>query len=85
MKIVFKSLSTETVRLLQSGGLDANHQKPESVISDGSGNPCRHCLTEIPEGEKMLILSYRPSENIHPYSETGRYFFVKNLANATPK
>jgi len=74
MDIVFKALPTKTVREFQAGGLDANNEKPESVKSDGSGNPCRHCLTEIPESEEMLILSYRPFDKINPYAETGPIF-----------
>ena len=36
--------------------------------------PCRHCLSEIPEGQDMLILSYKPFDEINPYSEIGPIF-----------
>ena len=74
MNIIFMALSTDVVREYQNGKLDANEQKPESVISDGSGNPCRHCFTEIPEGKRMLILAYRPENKINPYAEIGPIF-----------
>jgi len=57
--INFVSMNTKEVRRLQNGGLDANDQSPEKVLSDGAGNPCRHCLENIDEGEEMLILAYR--------------------------
>lgn len=70
----YTALDTATVRNLQAGGLDANGQKPERATSEGSGNPCRHCLCEIPEGAEMLILSHRPFPNLQPYAETGPIF-----------
>ena len=70
----FIALPTEAVRQLQNGGLDANGRIPESAVSDGEGNPCRHCLCEIPAGEKMLVLAYRPFPDLQPYAEVGPLF-----------
>lgn len=67
----YVALPTDTVRALQSGALDANGQTPERHISNGSANPCRHCLRNIPKGAEMLILSYKPFDGAHPYAETG--------------
>ena len=72
--INFVSVNTKEVRNLQSGGLDANGQVPEKVFSDGEGNPCRHCLENINEGEEMLILAHRPFGDIQPYAEMGPIF-----------
>ena len=70
----FVSIDTKKVRHLQNGGLDANGQEPEIAISDGAGNPCRHCLENIEEGEEMLILAHRPFKEIQPYAELGPIF-----------
>ena len=66
MAISFKALATDEVRKLQKGGLDINGQRPEVAISDGGGNPCRHCLQDIPAGEEMLIVAFRPFPAPHP-------------------
>ena len=60
MPILFTPIATETARRYQAGGKDANGQRPEQALSDGDGNPCRHCLRFIPKGRGMLILSRRP-------------------------
>ena len=70
----FVGLPTSEVRALQSGGLDANGQRPERRQSDGVGNPCRHCLEDIEAGEEMLVLSYRPFPTPQPYAEAGPIF-----------
>ncbi len=67
----FIALATETTRALQAGGLDANGQAPERQVSDGSGVPCRHCLSDVAAGEPFLILAHRPFPEIQPYAETG--------------
>ena len=74
MKPKFLALPTEAVRALQAGGLDAHGQLPQESVSDGAGNPCRHCLRDIPAGESMLVLAYRPFLTLHPYAETGPIF-----------
>jgi hypothetical protein len=58
----------------RAGNADAYGMTPEKCISDGDGNPCRHCLRDIPAGAPMLILAYRPFESLGPYSETGPIF-----------
>ena len=70
----FIALATETVRALQAGSPDANAQPPERDISDGSGVPCRHCLSDVAAGESFLILAHRPFPEAQPYAETGPIF-----------
>jgi len=72
--IHFTALPTDEVRALQSGGPDAYGNTPERAVSDGQGNPCRHCLRQIPEGAAMLILAHRPFPALQPYAETGPIF-----------
>ncbi|AHD02390.1 DUF1203 domain-containing protein [Leisingera methylohalidivorans] len=68
------ALPTEIVRILQDGGPDAHGRMPERTVSDGGGNPCRHCLRYIPAGAGMLILAHRPFPEAQPYAETGPVF-----------
>lgn len=70
----FTAMPTDLVRDFQSGGADAYGNAPEHATSDGKGNPCRHCLRNIPEGAEMLILAHRPFDGLHPYAETGPIF-----------
>lgn len=72
--IRFTPIPTETVRAYQAGGLDANGQPPERHISDGAGNPCRHCLGMVPKGARMLVLAHRPFPAPQPYAEIGPIF-----------
>ena len=74
MPITFHGLPTDAVRTLQRGGMDANGQPPERGMSDGDGNPCRHCMEMISEGEAMLVLAHRPFETVNPYAEVGPVF-----------
>ena len=74
MTIHFHALPTNDVRALQRGGPDANGQPAEQSVSDGGGNPCRHCLQEIPKGQGMLILAWRPFTELQPYAECGPIF-----------
>ena len=71
---VCTALLTDAVRALQAGGPDANGMPPERSVSDGAGNPCRHCLRPIPEGAPMLVLAYRPFPAPQPYAEIGPIF-----------
>ncbi len=71
---MFKALPTSEVIAYRNGALDAHGTPPERGISNGSGNPCRHCLKLIPKGEEMLILAYRPFKATHPYAEVGPIF-----------
>ena len=76
-KLKIKALPTNIVRKIQRGGLDNNQQKPEIQISNGNGNPCRHCLKLIKEGEELLILSYKPFTATHAFTESGPIFLHK--------
>jgi hypothetical protein len=70
----YVAIPTDLVRALQAGGPDANGQVPERKLSDGGGNPCRHCLRMIPEGAGMLVLAHRPFLAPQPYAEVGPIF-----------
>lgn len=70
----FVAIPTDVVRAYQTGGPDANGQVPERQVSDGGGNPCRHCLKMIPAGEGMLVLAHRPFPAPQPYAELGPIF-----------
>ncbi len=70
----FVALPTETTGELRAGKHDANGQPPERHVSDGSGTPCRHCMTEVEAGETFLILAYRPFPEPQPYAEVGPIF-----------
>lgn len=72
--IRFTALPTDQVQALQAGSPDAYGAAPERAVSDGNGNPCRHCLNDIAEGAEMLILAHRPFPAPQPYAETGPIF-----------
>ncbi len=72
--LTYSAMPTQDARHFQDGGADAFGMKPEHAISDGHGNPCRHCLREIPPGAGMLILAYKPFRSTHPYAEVGPLF-----------
>lgn len=74
MPLRYVAIPTPSARALQAGGVDAYGQVPEIVVSDGKGNPCRHCLRHIPAGAKMLVLAYRPFLRAQPYAEIGPVF-----------
>lgn len=78
----FVAISTKVVRVLQAGGPDANGQLPERKLSDGGGNPCRHCLRLIPEGAGMLVLAHRPFPAPQPYAEVGPIFLCAEPCEA---
>ncbi|MGV8985587.1 MAG: DUF1203 domain-containing protein [Cypionkella sp.] len=78
----FTPIATETARHYQMGGPDANGQVPERTISDGEGNPCRHCLRMIPQGAGMLILAHRPFPAPQPYAEVGPIFLCAEPCEA---
>ena len=70
----FEAIPTDIVRAFRSGSLDANDMAPERFISDGSGIPCRHCLSDVAEGDPVLVLAYRPFPERQPYAEIGPIF-----------
>lgn len=73
MPIRFVALDTDVVRALREGGRDANGQEPERRAASG-GEPCRHCMQPMREGEPMLILAFRPFPALQPYAEVGPIF-----------
>ncbi len=74
MPIRYEAMPTDLVRALQAGAADANGQPAERRVSDGGGNPCRHCLTDIEAGAPMLVLAHRPFPSAQPYAEQGPIF-----------
>ena len=68
------ALPTDIVRAYQSGAPDAFGLPSEHSVSNGHGNPCRHCLRDIPAAAKMLILAYKPFASMQPYAEVGPIF-----------
>lgn len=72
--IRFTPIPTETMRFYQAGGPDANGQTPERHVSDGGGNPCRHCLAMVPKDTGLLVLAHRPFPAPQPYAELGPIF-----------
>ncbi|MBL9073012.1 DUF1203 domain-containing protein [Tabrizicola sp.] len=78
----YTAIPTATARHYQAGRPDANGQVPERAVSDGGGNPCRHCLKMIPEGAAMLILAHRPFPAPQPYAEVGPIFLCANPCEA---
>lgn len=78
----FTPIPTAIARACQSGAPDANGQVPERHISDGDGNPCRHCLRMIPQGAPMLILAHRPFPAPQPYAEIGPIFLCADACQA---
>lgn len=73
----FTGMPTEDAVHLWNGGRDAYDRLPETIISDGDGYPCRHCLSNIDHGEAVLVLAYRPFPDLQPYAETGPIFLHK--------
>ena len=78
----FTPIPTAIVRAYQAGGADANGQTSERHISDGDGNPCRHCLKMIPAGAGMLILAHRPFPTPQPFAELGPIFLCADKCAA---
>jgi len=75
--IQFSAMPTADAEALWSGGRDAYDRLPETMISDGPGHPCRHCLRNIRAGEELLVFAYRPFPEVQPYAETGPIFLHK--------
>ena len=74
MQIRYTPMPDHEAQAFQSGKPDAYGAIPERQISNGVGNPCRHCLRDIPAGQEMLVFAYRPFEALQPYAETGPVF-----------
>ncbi len=71
---IFTALPSSDVIGFRNGAPDAHGNPPEKATSDGAGNPCRHCLQNIPKNAPMLILAYKPFVGTHPYAEIGPIF-----------
>jgi len=52
-------------------------------VSDGAGNPCRHCLRFVPEGAGMLVPAHRPFATMHADAETGPIFLCAGACPAS--
>ncbi len=74
MKLSVKGIPTDAVGRIRRGEADANGQPALLRIAEGLANPCRHCLGLIAEGDKKLVLAYRPFATLQPYAETGPIF-----------
>ncbi|WP_284164297.1 DUF1203 domain-containing protein [Frigidibacter sp. SD6-1] len=75
MTLCFEPIPTAQVRAIRAGGPDANGIPAErGFISAGSGEPCRHCLNQVPKGQEYLILAHRPFAALQPYAECGPIF-----------
>ena len=74
MKLSVRGIATDEVEKIRSGKPDANGQPALLRVAEGLANPCRHCLGLIAEGDKKLVLAYRPFEVLQPYAETGPIF-----------
>ncbi len=73
-KILFSAMPADQARAYWTGAADAYGHLPEMHVSAGDGVPCRHCLQNVAEGERYLILAYRPFPRPQPYAETGPIF-----------
>lgn len=83
MQLFYEPLDSGLAATLRSGGPDANGQPPErGAIASGKGEPCRHCLRNVPEGREYLILAHRPFPAPQPYAETGPIFLCADPCEA---
>ena len=85
MSLKYIALATDQVQRLRAGEPDANGQRPEVSVSDGDGNPCRHCLGEIEGSKSMLILAHRPFSAVQPYAELGPIFLCAEDCRRHPE
>ena len=82
MQITYHPYDPEWVKNIRNGGPDDYAMPAEKTISDGSGNPCRYCLDEVPKGAAMLICAARPFPDLQPYAETGPIFLCADDCTA---
>ena len=73
----FIAMPTHEFKQFQRGKVDANNQVGKTQISNGSGLPCRHCLTDIDQSDSCLLFAYRPFNSVNPYTESGPVFIHK--------
>jgi hypothetical protein len=74
MQLSVRGIPTDEVDRIRQGAPDANGQPALRRIAEGVANPCRHCLGLIAEGDRKLVLAYRPFDALQPYAETGPIF-----------
>jgi hypothetical protein len=72
--ILFHAMPTADAEGIWAGGNDAYGFPPETMVSNGPGHPCRHCLTNIDAGEEFHVFAYRPFPDLQPFAETGPIF-----------
>ncbi|MDM9629496.1 DUF1203 domain-containing protein [Rhizobium sp. S152] len=75
--IRFSAMPTADAEHIRAGGVDAYGMPAETMVSDGPGHPCRHCLRNIDAGDEVLVFAYRPFPEPQPYAETGPVFLHK--------
>ncbi len=74
-------LASEVANRYRQGGGDFYGSKGDVMHSDG-GYPCRHCLTDLPEGAPALLVAHRPFAADAPYSEVGPIFVCPGACDA---
>ena len=77
MKLNVQGIRTNYVERVRDGEPDANGQGAIVRTVNGLANPCRHCLQLIAPGSEMLVLAYRPFDELQPYAEVGPIFLHK--------
>ena len=82
MSVRFHPMDQGFVDRVRAGGPDANGQPAELSQSNGTGNQCRSCLTDIPNGAQMLVLAARPFPRPQPYAEVGPVFLCAEACKA---
>ena len=82
--LIFTAMPAKEAEAYRAGAADAYGNPPEKAVSPG-GMPCRHCLSQIGEGEGMLILAYRPFPSLQPYAETGPVFLHADACERYPQ
>lgn len=80
-QIFVQGIPTDYVDAIRAGGPDANGQAAVVEVSRGLGNPCRHCLGLIKDGEEKLVLAYRPFTSLQPYAEVGPIFLHRTACS----
>ncbi len=80
MKLKYLPMPSEEVRALQAGGKDAYGCAPERTVSDGEGNPCRHCLDFVPKGRACSFSPIALFPMFSPMLKPGRSFCVPTPA-----
>lgn len=74
MQLQVRGIPSHDVDALRRGAADANGQAAQVHVAEGLANPCRHCLQLIADGDRKLVLSWRPFDSVQPYAETGPIF-----------